>query len=301
MKKSKIVFLLKLNLVLCVFLGLFSCEKSIVLDEFKVSAHKADTNKLTNLKRVSSFQGYTEYEASPYVGNNNTVFYFRVDLASGITSAIGLAVKFTHPVNGTNVVPMTYNPIYNRFELSKTMNLYNDYSYKYIFAASGTELSGASRNIIVLHNSIPLGDDYIYKTSYANQADKWSFYTRNCTSWVAWKVNQMWGTNTDFRRDMGGVSLGNAVNWASALSQLGYPSTSQWPRAGDIAWWGAYAGNGIGAYGHVTFVNSVNYSNNAVTITEYNWSPYAYSTTTISPSDSRYPQLFIHVQNNLHY
>ena len=48
----------------------------------------------------------------------------------------------------------------------------------------------------------------------SSMEDSWGFYKRWCTSWVAFKVNQMWKTDKGFFNGMYGTSetskLGNA-------------------------------------------------------------------------------------------
>jgi surface antigen len=130
-------------------------------------------------------------------------------------------------------------------------------------------------------------DDYpsVYKNSthcdhYAGSTycpgicvpDVWNFYRRECTSFVAWRINRDAGNinlttsdpfqnNTVFDVPVPGnpPRLSDAVNWAYKLQLMGY-AVNNTPYVGDIAYFN---------YGHVAYVNSVN-QNGTVNIEEYN-------------------------------
>lgn len=117
-------------------------------------------------------------------------------------------------------------------------------------------------------NNDPTG--YPYKNSPKGQVDKWSFYTRNCTSYSAYRASQQVG---NFHNNMKGPngktgSFGNAHNWDNNAKAIGY-GVSTTPRQGAIIVWESYKG-GSGAAGHVAYVESVN-PNNTFNISEYNW------------------------------
>lgn len=83
-------------------------------------------------------------------------------------------------------------------------------------------------------------------------SDPWRYDLRNCTSYVAWRVNR------DF-----GISIpgwGNAGNWDNAAAGRFEVNTT--PKAGSIAVW-----NGL--YGHVAFVTKV-YPNGMFEVDQYN-------------------------------
>lgn len=102
------------------------------------------------------------------------------------------------------------------------------------------------------------------------QADPWSFYKRQCTSYVAWKINEL---GYSFSNGMTGPNgstgwFGNANNWDNNALSIGFVVNST-PVVGSIAVWEANSG-GAGGSGHVAFVQNVN-SNGTVDISEYNW------------------------------
>lgn len=86
--------------------------------------------------------------------------------------------------------------------------------------------------------------------------DNWGLYTRECVSYVAWKVASTGRHVPHF----GGA--GNANQWPSTLAQHGIQSGSN-PVAGSAAMLP------IGAYGHVMYVESVN-GDGTITVSDYN-------------------------------
>lgn len=135
-------------------------------------------------------------------------------------------------------------------------------------------------------------DDYPYKTSPVQDpclGDAWGFCVRNCTSFVAWRVNETDGVS--FTNYMGGGHWGDAQHWDDNAAQLGY-AVNTTPAVGAIAQWNAYDGCGDCPVGHVAWVESVN-ENGTVDVEEYNFlNGYAYGTRT-NVTAPRY----IHVQD----
>ena len=87
-----------------------------------------------------------------------------------------------------------------------------------------------------------------------HESDPWKYDVRNCTSFVAWRVNQT--HNVEIK------SWGNANNWDNAARKQGYIVSTN-ARVGDIAVW-----NG-GDYGHVAYVTNVNLDG-SVNVEQYN-------------------------------
>ncbi len=96
--------------------------------------------------------------------------------------------------------------------------------------------------------------------------DPWAYEYRNCTSYVAWKINSI-SSAPNISSDLYG--LGNAADWPSSVP-------GSWidhrPRAHDAAVLGGVAGG----QGHVMFVEAVN-SNGTIDVSQYNVVPGAYS------------------------
>lgn len=79
---------------------------------------------------------------------------------------------------------------------------------------------------------------------------------RNCTDWVAWRVQNISGGKISIPKGMG-----DAKDWPSHFAS---DDTSSTPAAGDIAV------STSGTYGHVAFVESVNASAGTMVVSEYN-------------------------------
>lgn len=87
--------------------------------------------------------------------------------------------------------------------------------------------------------------------------DPWRFWNRECTSFVAWRLNH--NNGIAFWAGMNGGWFGNAGTWGSNAQKLGY-TVNATPTAGSVAEWG---------YGHVAYVDSVN-SDGTANIEQYN-------------------------------
>lgn len=106
--------------------------------------------------------------------------------------------------------------------------------------------------------------------------DSLGFYYGECTSYTAWKLNELAGasgddpTNWPIGNNKGGngAHLGNAAEWRDAWIARGW-RVSTTPVANSVAWWGAYGGGGIGEAGHVAWVDAV-LEDGKVVLSEYN-------------------------------
>jgi surface antigen len=139
-------------------------------------------------------------------------------------------------------------------------------------------------------------DDYPSHLKNAAQdslVDPWQFYNRECTSFVAWRLNSE--NNVPFTDYFEGAHWGNASNWKSAAKSLGIPVDNN-PTRGAVAWWAA--GSAGSSRGHVAWVQVV--GDNSITIEEYNYLREGfYDTRTISTSSSMWPSGFIHVKDTV--
>ena len=129
-----------------------------------------------------------------------------------------------------------------------------------------------------------LGDDY---PAYLRDADRdslidpWRFYNRECTSFVAWRMNS--ANHVDFSNFMDGGHFGNAYNWDDNARALGYVVDST-PARGAIA--------ESDSEGHVAWVAAV--GDGTVTVEDYNYSsPGNYGTRVVPTSRYRY----IHIKD----
>lgn len=87
--------------------------------------------------------------------------------------------------------------------------------------------------------------------------DPWGLYTRECVSYVAWKIH----STGRYVPHFGGA--GNANQWPSTAARHGISSGST-PKAG------AAAVMSVGTYGHVMYVESVN-GDGTITVSDYNF------------------------------
>jgi len=129
-----------------------------------------------------------------------------------------------------------------------------------------------------------LGDDY---PAYLRDArrdsliDPWRFYNRECTSFVAWRMNS--ANHVAFSNFMSGGRFGNASSWDDNARALGYVVNSV-PARGAIA--------ESDREGHVAWVAAV--GNGMVTIEDYNYSqPGVYGTRTVPTST----YVYIHIKD----
>jgi len=134
-------------------------------------------------------------------------------------------------------------------------------------------------------------------------SDPYDFYLYQCTSYVAWKLNQANDEtpqispvfNNNITGDGGGENLSctfqsgerlsHACRWADALQDSGY-FVDNTPVPGSIAHWDANPAVPIEAYGHVAYVESIN-TDGTINISEYNYATScSYGTRTITATDA---------------
>lgn len=121
----------------------------------------------------------------------------------------------------------------------------------------------AAQNLRVFSGSVPSGTPGGggYPGVWANApldayVDPWGLYTRQCVSYVAWKIHSTGRYVPHFN------GAGNANQWPATAAKHGIPSGST-PRAGAAA---VVMG---GYYGHVMYVESVN-GDGTITVSDYN-------------------------------
>lgn len=129
---------------------------------------------------------------------------------------------------------------------------------------------------------LPGVDNYPYKNYPPNLPDRWSFLTRQCTSYPAFRHDGNW-----YRNPLPpGVPRGHAMYWPAMARYRGIP-TGTTPRKGAIIVWGEpgkYVNNNyISTLGHVAYVERV-HSKTDIEVSDYNWKRYAYSYRRIDPT-----------------
>ena len=138
--------------------------------------------------------------------------------------------------------------------------------------------------------SLPVlaADDYPFKDAayqrYSDaDIDPWKFYYRECTSFVAWRLN-----NDNFDNFYGGVQWGNGGEWGPAARSLGI-RVDDIPAVGAVYWQiGGIHNNS--ADGHVGWVKEV--LGNAVVIEHYARGSYIESTV-----PANYASGYIHIHD----
>lgn len=106
------------------------------------------------------------------------------------------------------------------------------------------------------NGSIARGDDYpAYYKNGSQAIDKWSMYSRQCTSFAAFRLSNVNGFEIP-------AAYGNANEWGYRARREGYRVDSV-PTIGSIAW------STAGGYGHVAWVSNVMGDN--IEIEEYNY------------------------------
>lgn len=120
-------------------------------------------------------------------------------------------------------------------------------------------------------------DAYPYKDGAIDAVDKWYFYTRECTSYVAWLLNRdgiPFTNSYGFPNSSPPNGWHDASNWRSAALKIGL-TVDHTPSVGAIAWF---------SYDHVAYVSSLTSSGNVV-LEEYNYHlDHNYDTRTIASS-----------------
>ena len=130
-------------------------------------------------------------------------------------------------------------------------------------------------------------DDYPYKNSCntKNDVDPWNFYKCECTSFVAWRLNDV--KKIKFTNWYKGQHWGNANLWDNAARASGV-KINKTPKKGAVAQTDK-SGSGLG---HVAWVESVSKDGKKVTVEEYNYKKDKYGTRTVGKEEF---QWYIHL------
>lgn len=114
------------------------------------------------------------------------------------------------------------------------------------------------------------GDDYPYRNTPENQIDRWRMFTKQCTSFVAWRLEQDGFNLND--HGLQGINLNHAYLWGRNAANRGY-RVDKTPVPGSIAYSDRAKPSDSG---HVAYVEAVD--GDRIFIEEYNAYPkyYAY-------------------------
>ncbi|ORX67031.1 hypothetical protein DL89DRAFT_304297 [Linderina pennispora] len=126
----------------------------------------------------------------------------------------------------------------------------------------------------------PMKDDYPCKGGSCSGVDKWNYYTCQCVSFVAWRINSRLGIDINNRYK--GKRWDNTNEWDDAAHASGV-TVNDTPKPGAVD----QTSQGS-RYRHVVWVAKV--SGNSATIEEYNNRRHKHSTGTV-PKSSKYTHL----------
>ena len=153
-------------------------------------------------------------------------------------------------------------------------------------------------------------DDYPFQNATVDAPDPYQLLFRECTSYIAWRMNQRAGTidpkYPSFSNFMDqalctgqqGCYWGVAKHWYDNAMALGIRFDTP-PQVGDIAQWVNGCGGACSA-GHVAYVESADSAGNII-VSEYNYPEipgginHQFNLRPISVDSKQYPQHFIHM------
>jgi len=193
-----------------------------------------------------------------------TLFYTRLETVPGWRTMAPTAAA--HAVQG-NADPDHYTPY---------------------FAAAAAVVDGlTNRAGAGTCGSHAQGDDYPWPNQKTTQQggglSPLGYYYRECTDFVAWRLNRdVGGTTAPWRYRWSQLTPlgGDAIDWKKNWTSHGW-GVSKDPTPGSVAYWGAKGG----PQGHVAYVQAVDPSAGTITIEEYNWGgKHTYDVRTISSS-----------------
>lgn len=134
---------------------------------------------------------------------------------------------------------------------------------------------------------------YLKNAAQDSLVDPWNFYNRECTSFVAWRLNHDAGIA--FHNWFKGHHWGDAAIWKKAAVDSGVPVDGT-PKVGAIAWWAK--GSPGSSSGHVAWVIAVNSS--SITVEEYNYLHRGrYDRRTIPRTATYRPTAYIHLSDDV--
>lgn len=140
------------------------------------------------------------------------------------------------------------------------------------------------------------GNDYPWPTADMDRMSPLRFAYRNCTDYVAFKLNQqLGGSLSDVKFDWSTINYqgdGNARAWRQGAA--GKYMVDDKPGLGSVAWWG----NAAGGYGHTALVVAVAADGNSVQLNEYNRTldgRFQEQPRTVQRGQAGWPEAFIHV------
>jgi surface antigen len=141
--------------------------------------------------------------------------------------------------------------------------------------------------------SIVASNSCLKDTGFKPTTQYWGQATNskgNCTNYVAYRLERNGAARL-------ASSFGNAVGWKNVVrDKLGSGAVNRTPKVGSIAWWGANGAGGIGAFGHVAYVEKVADGGKAVFLSESHFG-IGSRRLIVRSSDAYWPDYFLHVKD----
>lgn len=312
-----------------------SCQINITFTPISDSAESAllllkdNTNGSPQTISLSGGAALAGMLPNPISGSNKSQ---NVTL-TGINFADGVTLNWQNLTNGgpDPVAPVAPFSITST-TVSANMNFMDTTA---TWQVQATEPDGTKSNWFSFQVLASPGSPYRYQNDYpfqnanhcpsaspsakcsANTIDPYGFFFRECTSFIAWRINRdvrtpdprhssfLNGPNKKLGRNNCKSSnhWGNASNWACYAEFLGYAVDSN-PKVGAIAQWTDSCG-GKCSTGHVAYVEAVN-SDASIDVSEYNYASddnkvptiqgdHQFGIRTIARNSPLFPQNFIHI------
>ncbi len=111
----------------------------------------------------------------------------------------------------------------------------------------------------------------------------------NCTNYVAYRLGKNGASN--FLKP----GEGNAVNW-KRHAEAAKKTVNHRPAVGSVAWWGAYGAPGVGAFGHVAYVEKVSKDGKTIFLSESHYG-LGSRRLIVKNTSSYWPDYFLHIKD----
>ena len=293
LKSLVLTFIGMLALIVCASM-FTACSQDEYLPEINQAEEFQTDNTIIPETRASSIYlgDGSVYPTSGYPYETTYFFEFSSTSSTISNSQVDVYIVFYAPLGGEYPVIMDKNVSGNSTICTLNRQLTQIGTYGFKFAITYGDIYpdpitfGDMYYVTVNGHSFSTSNTYPWD-GYSTGSDTWGYTKGWCTSYVAWKVHEMWGSSFH-------TGLHNAYQWKDNLTDLGYVC-DQNPLPGDIMWYEP-GYNGIGSYGHVAFVNSV--TSTTITYSQYNGvssNPNTYNYNTVNRTSLSH-KYFIHVQ-----
>jgi uncharacterized repeat protein (TIGR03803 family) len=283
-----------------------SCVINVAFTPVTTSAESAElyifdsASDSPQMVQLSGGASLSSISPNPISGSKNA----QLVTLTGTGFKTGATVNWQDLTGGGSapVTPLSVTPN----QITASMNFATETAAWQIQVANPTGAPSNWFSFEVLNNQYDyVQDDYPFQNATVDAADPYGFLIRECTSYIAWRMNRDAGTTNPtypygpyFFNKMGGKQWGNAKNWSANATALGY-TVDKVPELGAIAQWVDGCG-GTCADGHVAYVEQVN-SDGSFVISEYNFPDepklkidHRFNVRAFPPSKNP-PQNFIHV------